>query len=164
MYGYPSFQTAMFLNENTLEQIQFYLCKWCLWINCRITATSWRLHKYCGIVHHLFFHHFESNASVTISSMQQAPYSYHITILMEHIRKTLVGFEVFLQGKREKQIPNWTFDMQACRLRICHWIHTAIDHFVFREAAHRSVDIRGLQQNMKLTFRPHLLTCLSTAL
>lgn len=70
----------------------------------------------------------------------------------------------FSLGEREKQIPNWTFEMQACRLYICHRIHTAIDYLVFSEAAHRSVSIRGLQQNMKLTFKPHLLTCLSTAL
>lgn len=98
-HGYPSSWTTMFLNEDTPEQIWFYLCKLCLWINCRITATSWSLHEYCGTVHHLFCHLFESHASVTISSKQQAPYSYHITILMEHIRKALVGFEVFLWGK-----------------------------------------------------------------
>lgn len=89
----------MFLNEDTLEQIQLYLCKLCLWINCRITATSCSLYKFCGSVHHLFSHLFEKHASVTISSKQQAPYSYHITILMEHIREALVSFEVLLRGK-----------------------------------------------------------------
>lgn len=40
----------------------------------------------------------------------------------------------------------------------CIWngIHTAIDYFVF-SAAPRSVNIRGLQQNMKLAFSPQPL-------
>lgn len=133
-------------------------------LNCRTTATSCSLHEYRGTVHHLCCHLFGSHASVTISGKQQALYFYHITILMERIRKALVGFEVLLWGERERQIPNWTFEMQACRLCVRHWIHTAIDYFIFSEAAHRSVNIRGLQQNMKLTFKSHLLTCLSTAL
>lgn len=47
--------------------------------------------------------------------------------------------------------------MQACWPCIRNRIHPAIDYFVFSGAHPRSVNIRGLQQNMKLAFSPHPL-------
>lgn len=118
---WSSWQISLILNNHVLKwgQIRFYLCKLCLWINCWITATSCSLHEYCSTVHHLFCHLFESYASVTISSEQQAPYSYHITILMEHIRKALVGFEVFLRGVKQEansKLNIWDASLLAVRL------------------------------------------------
>lgn len=60
-----------------------------------------------------------------------------------------------LCGRR--QIPNWTLGMQACWPCIRNRIHPAIVYFVFSGAHPRSVNIRGLQQNMKLAFNPHPL-------
>lgn len=60
-----------------------------------------------------------------------------------------------LCGRR--QIPNWTLGMQACWPCIWNRIHPAIDYFVFSGAHPRSVNIRGLHQNMKLAFSPHPL-------
>ncbi len=47
--------------------------------------------------------------------------------------------------------------MHACWPCIRNRIHPAIDYFVFSGAHPRSVNIRGLQQNMKLAFSPHPL-------
>lgn len=116
----------------------------------RITKVKWTI----------VFAISEKHASVTISHKQQGPYSCRIIILMEHIKRAPRSFEVFLPGGglcRRRQIPNWTLRMQACWPCIRNRIHPAIDYFVFSGAHPRSVNIRGLQQNMKLAFSPHPL-------
>lgn len=117
---YPSTWTAMFLNEDTLEQIRFYLCKLCLWINCRIIETSWSLHEYCGRLQCIIFS--AISLKVMFLLLSQASSRLQTPITLQYWWNTLgrpwSALKFFFGGKGEanSKLNIWDASLSAVHL------------------------------------------------